>query len=309
VSDENAQGEVDQRVGESFSSHKLSRRQLLKYAGIGAGVLAVPGVWSGMAAAARTTAATTAPPWNHDPASPIGPLHWGTIGYPVCASGTAQSPINIVDYAFQPYTGPAVALNYEASELEIENTGHVFEVVVPAGASNTLTANGVTYPLVQYHFHVPSEHEVNGRLADLEAHFVHTTSSGESAVLGVLYEVGPAPNALLDHILLSAPAMAGQTVTDGEANPADLLPGNFTGTGDYHVGSFYTYEGSLTTPGCSEGVRWVVMRDGGQVSRGAVARFHRAISHFPNYGGYASNTRPVQPLNGRKIGFSNMGNG
>ncbi len=120
-----------------------------------------------------------------------------------------------MDYAFQPYTGPSVALNYEESELEIENTGHVFEVVMPAGVTNTLTADGVTYPLVQYHFHVPSEHRVNGRLADLEAHFVHTTSSGESAVLGVFYNVGPAPNELLDHILLAAPAVAGPRADPG----------------------------------------------------------------------------------------------
>jgi carbonic anhydrase len=172
-----------------------------------------------------------------------------------------------------------------------------------------LSVPGVTYPLVQYHFHVPSEQRINGRAADLEAHFVHTTSSGESAVLGVLYNVGSAPNELLDHMILSAPAVAGQTLTGGEANPADLLPDNFTGTGDYHVGNFYTYAGSLTTPGCTEGVRWVVMRNGGHVSQAAVSRFHRAISHFPNYAGYASNTRPVQPLNGRTIGFSDMGNG
>ncbi|HXW82307.1 MAG TPA: carbonic anhydrase family protein [Acidimicrobiales bacterium] len=306
---EDQPAEVHMSAVETLATRRLSRRQLLKYAGIGAGALAVPGVWSAVASAERIPAATPLPPWNHDPTSPIGPLHWGTIGYPVCASGMAQSPIDIVDYAFRPYSGPSVALNYEESELEIENTGHVFEVVIPAGATNTLTANGVTYPLVQYHFHVPSEHKVNGRAADLEAHFVHTTSSGETAVLGVLYNVGPEPNEVLDRIILSAPAVAGQTLTGGEANPADLLPDNFTGTGDYHVGNFYTYAGSLTTPGCTEGVRWVVMRNGGEISQAAVNRFHRAISHFPNYAGYASNTRPVQPLNGRTIGFSNMGNG
>ena len=189
--------------------------------------------------------------------------------------------------------------------------GLPFRVRIPKDepASSPLTAGGVTYPLVQYHFHVPAEHQVNGHLPDLEAHFVHTTSDGESAVLGVFFNVGPSSNPLLDRLLLSAPAMAGQTLTHGEANPADLLPGNFTGTGNYHVGSFYTYNGSLTTPGCTEGVRWVVMTEGGQVSPVAVARFHRAISHFPNYAGYTKNTRPVQPLNGRLIGFSSMGNG
>lgn len=128
-------------------------------------------------------------------------------------------------------------------------------------------------------------------------------------MLGVFYDVGPDPNPLLDKLLLSAPAVAGHTFTDGEANAADLLPGNVTGTGNYHVGSFYTYGGSLTTPGCTEGVRWVVMTEGDHVSQAAVTRYHRAISYFPNYAGYANNTRPVQPLNGRLIAFSGMGNG
>ena len=295
-------------TSEEITERRLTRREALKLAAAGTGLLAVSGgITELLSSTAR--AATSAPPWNHDPASPIGPLHWGTIGYPVCASGMAQSPINIVHYALRPYSGPAVSLEYEESEIELEDTGHVFEVVMPTGVSNTLTANGVTYPLVQYHFHAPSEHRVNGHLADLEAHFVHTTSSGESAVLGVFFNIGPDPNPLLDKLLLSAPAVAGQTFTGGEANPADLLPGNFTGTGNYHVGSFYTYGGSLTTPGCTEGVRWVVMTEGGQVSQSAVTRYHRAISHFPNYAGYANNTRPVQPLNGRLIAFSGMGNG
>ena len=121
-------------------------------------------------------------------------------------------------------------LEYEESEIELENTGHVFEVVMPTGVSNTLTARRATYPLVQYH--LPAEHRVNGHLADLEAHFVHTTSSGESAVLGVFYDVGPDPNPLLDKLLLSAPAVAGHRFTGGEANPADLLPGNLTGIGN-----------------------------------------------------------------------------
>jgi carbonic anhydrase len=175
--------------------------------------------------ASPAPAQTTGPPWNHDPDSPVGPLHWGSIGYSSCGDGTAQSPVNITNHALTPFTGPPVRLNYEESELELENTGHVIEVVIPIGATSTLTApSGAIYPLVHYHFHIPAERQVNGRLADLEAHFVHTNSSGESTVLGVFYDIGRSPNRLLDRLLLSAPAVAGQTLTLGRANPGDLLP-------------------------------------------------------------------------------------
>lgn len=93
-------------------------------------------------------------------------------------------------------------------------------------------------------------------------------------------------------------------MTVGEANPAGLCPGVGSGpTGTAAVGSFYTYGGSLTTPGCTEGVRWFVLEDGGHASPAAVRRFHFVISRFPHYGGYPNNNRPVRPLHGRVISF------
>jgi carbonic anhydrase len=67
------------------------------------------------------------------------------------------------------------------------------------------------------------------------------------------------------------------------------------------VDSYYAYDGSLTTPGCAQDVRWSVLADGGQVSRAAVHRLHQVIARFPGYHGYPDNNRPVQPLNGRLI--------
>lgn len=102
------------------------------------------------------SAGTGQPPaaaWNHDPASPIGPLHWGEIGFPTCGQGMSQSPVNI-------RTGKVA----EPSELAVENTGHVVEGPIPADAQDTLQIGGDRYDLVQYHFHAPSEHAVNGRL-------------------------------------------------------------------------------------------------------------------------------------------------
>ena len=95
------------------------------------------------------------------------------------------------------------------SELTVENTGHVVEVSIPTGVRDTLRLDGDRYELEQYHFHAPSEHAINGRLADVEAHFVHRDAHGAIAVVGVLFRQGPDPDPLLDRILLSAPATAG----------------------------------------------------------------------------------------------------
>ena len=107
---------------------ELTRRDLFKAAGATAaviGVAAVPGL-----ASAQPRAAAQPPPgaWNHDPASPIGPLHWGTIGFPTCGTGTGQSPVNIRTDQVAAYHGPPLLLRYQQAELGIENTGHVVEV-------------------------------------------------------------------------------------------------------------------------------------------------------------------------------------
>src|SRR5689334_4378274 len=182
---------------------ELTRRDLLKAAGATAaaiGVVSLRGPASLFSSPAR--AATTVA-WNHDPASPIGPLHWNTIGFPTCSTGTSQSPVNIRTDRLAAYHGSPLLLRYERSELDIENTGHVVEVPTAAGADDTLQIDGDRYQLMQYHFHAPSEHAVNGCLADLEAHFVHMNAQGVTAVVGVFFYIGSDPNPLLDGILLS----------------------------------------------------------------------------------------------------------
>ena len=139
----------------------------------------------------------------------------------------------------------------------------------------------------------------------MEAHFVHHNAQGATAVVGILFRRGPDPNALLDKILLSAPATAGEEVHAGDASPAELFDDLKRVTvkreGRVQVNSFYNYDGSLTTPGCTENVQWSVLAAGGQVSNAAVTRFHEVISRFPGYGGYPNNNRPLQPLNGRVV--------
>ncbi len=217
----------------------------------------------------------------------------------------AQSPVNIASRGIVGYHGSPLLLSYRPSELGVENTGHVVEVPIPTGVHDTLQINGDRYELVQYHFHAPSEHAINGRRADVEAHLVHMNAAGATVVVGVLFRVGHQPNRLLDSILLSAPATAGEEVHAGEGSPAELfhhIAGvRATPEGRVQVNSFYAYDGSLTTPGCTQDVRWFLAADQGNVSAAAVRRFHQVIARFPGYNGYQNNNRPLQPLNHRLV--------
>jgi carbonic anhydrase len=252
-------------------------------------------------------AAPTTTKWNHNPRSSIGPLHWGEIdpGFNACAQGMRQSPVEFETARVRVRRAAPLSLRYDASELVIENTGHVINVPIPPGVEDVLEIGGDRYTLREYHFHAPAEHTVNGRLADVEAHLVHTNAAGDAAAVGVFYRVGRTPNRLLETILRNVPETSGEESEPfGEANPADLFRGVGclrVNRGHVRVESFYAYAGSLTTPGCTENVRWSVLSDGGHVSRAAVARFHDVIAKFDNYGGYPNNNRPVQPLNGRVV--------
>jgi len=289
---------------------ELNRRELLVK---GTGVAATAVVAYALRGPATTllqgtARADTTTAWNHDPASPIGPSHWGELdpSFSVCGTGTNQSPINIETAQAGVLHGPPLLLRYQESELAVENTGHVVEVMIPSGVDDVLQIGPDRYTLTQYHFHTPSEHTINGLPADVEGHFVHTNAQGDTAVVGVLYRIGHRPNALLEQILLNAPETSGaEGPAMGEANPAELFSdldeGSGSRGGPVHVDAFYAYDGSLTTPGCTENVRWSVLSEGGGVSQAAVTRFHQVISQFDNYGGYPNNNRPVQPLNGRAV--------
>ncbi len=212
-----------------------------------------------------------------------GPESWASLdpSYAVCADGSAQSPINIT--APTATDLPNIVFSYSAGEAGIFNNGHTVEAEPMMEGENSIDLNGTTYPFLQLHFHAPSEHEIDGQHYPLEVHFVHKTEDGQIAVVGVLVTEG-AENAawkpFTDHI--------GSATEDPEATLTELdwstmLPA---------VQSTIRYDGSLTTPGCAEGVKWNVMTDPIAMSAEQIAAFT---------GVYSENSRPVQPLDGRTV--------
>jgi len=190
---------------------------------------------------------------------------------------------------------PQIDFRYNTTAFEVENTGHVVEVVYDPGSSIRLGWSVTdVYQLVQFHFHSPSEHTINGTQYDAELHLVHQNVLGQLVVVGVLLsKSNTAPAGIFDDILMTAPASVGTgTIAGTFLNANSLLPEDQ---------DYFTYAGSLTTPPCTEGVRWFVMQTPVQVSAYVIQQLHLLASQFPGYNGYANNNRPVNLLNGRTI--------
>lgn len=231
---------------------------------------------------AAMAAAQTTAPWAYE--GRTGPMVWGNLdpSYKACSKGHLQSPIDIrhahLDKALQP-----IEFHYIAGPVMLRNDGHTIEAQVDPGSY--ILANGVRYDLVSFDFHRPSEHAVKGKLTDIEVHLLHRGADGKMAVLAVLMQedVGK-PNAtfalLADH--LPVKAGASEKVTD-MVSPAGFLPADR---------GYWTYQGSLTTPPCTEGVTWFVFEQQMTLSRTQLRSFS-AI--------FKMNSRPTQELNRRPI--------
>jgi carbonic anhydrase len=210
-----------------------------------------------------------------------GPADWGTLSpeYAACSMGREQSPINLTQPIGAMMGDPMAA--WRPVPLRVLNNGHTIQV--DCGGGGTLSLDGKSYDLLQFHFHHPSEHTVDGASFDMECHFVHKAADGGLAVLGVMIAKGEA-NPALESIWQVMPAKGGEAATASAMfDPAMLLPKDRVS---------FRYAGSLTTPPCSEVVQWVVFRQAISASAEQLAAFAKL---FPN------NARPVQPLNRRKL--------
>ena len=210
------------------------------------------------------------------------PESWGNLSeeFRLCSTGKNQSPVNITETVSGRL--PAIQVNYRPSAVEVENNGHTIQVNYPEGG-NTLTVNGRTYTLKQFHFHVPSENQIKGRTFPMEAHFVHLDENKQPLVLAVLYEAGRTNNRL-SSIWNAMPMTAGKVKLDQPFNASSLLPRNL---------QYYRFAGSLTTPPCTEGVSWLVLKTYDHIDQAQAGKFTRAIG--------SHNSRPVQPLNARVV--------
>lgn len=226
-------------------------------------------------------AADGSPHWTYSGAS--GPEKWGTLeeDYSSCALGKKQSPIDIRNDLATKADLPPIEFHYKPERLKIIDNGHTIQINYEAGSF--IKVGGRRYELVQFHFHKPSEERMDGKAYDMVAHLVHRDRDGNLAVVAVLLAKGSA-NPLIGTLWDNIPRQKDSEQTPGVLIDATaLIPGN---------AAYYTYAGSLTTPPCSEGVTWFVLRNPMTLSAEQIARFSRS---------YRMNARPVQPLNGREI--------
>ncbi|MGA2672761.1 MAG: carbonic anhydrase family protein [Terracidiphilus sp.] len=231
---------------------------------------------------ATMAAAQTTAHWDYE--GKTGPLVWGKLdpAYKACSAGHEQSPIDIrgahLNKALQP-----IEFHYIAGPVTLENNGHTIVVHVDPGSY--IVAGGVRYDLVQFHFHHPSEEAVKGKLTDMVIHLVHKSADGKLAVIAVrLNEDIGNPNAILATLWPHLPKTAGATEKVADmVSPGGLLPADR---------GYWTYMGSLTTPPCTEGVRWFVFEQELTLSRDQL----RTIAAI-----FRMNSRPLQDTHGRRI--------
>ncbi len=212
-----------------------------------------------------------------------GPSHWADIdpGYSAC-SGEYQSPIDI-DTKTSRNSDEKIEFHYHPFYVDLINNGHtLIEKIVEPKA---LHFKGVDYTLLQFHFHTPSEHHIDGKEFDMEIHFVHQSAEGFYAVVAILIEEGTHTNPFLAHFMNSLPTHVNEEIKTWEqADPAESLP--------VHPNKFYHYSGSLTTPPCTEGINWIVMEEPVEATEEQIEAIHQII-HDDN--------RPIQEVNERIV--------
>jgi carbonic anhydrase len=234
-----------------------------------------------LAAGSAAQADESGPHWSY--AGATGPEHWASEdpSFATCGSGKHQSPIDIEQAVVEPL--PPIQFSYQPIPLTVTDTGHSFQVNVPAG-SGGIAVGGARYELVQFHFHRPSEEEIQGHRYAMVAHLVHKNANGELAVVAVLIRKGDS-NPLLGSVFEHFPA---QGTTEVSVPGATLNLGEFL---PQHRG-YYTFDGSLTTPPCTEHVRWFVLKSPVHASAAQLQEFAARYPH---------DARPVQPLNDRTV--------
>jgi len=234
------------------------------------------------AMAAGKTAAQTNTPWDYE--GKRGALNWGKLdpNFRACSKGREQAPLDIrgahLNKALQP-----IEFHYISGAVKLENDGHTVAVHVDPGSY--MVAGGVRYELIQFDFHHPSEEAVKGKFTDMDVQLLHRSNDGRLAIVTVrLIEDVSSSNAVLAMLWPHLPRKAGASEKVQEmVNAAGFLPVDR---------GYWTYMGSLSTPPCTEGVRWFVFVQELSVSRAQLRAF---VALF------RMNTRGLQDTHGRRI--------
>jgi carbonic anhydrase len=211
-----------------------------------------------------------------------GPENWGTLdtAWETCATGEAQSPTNLTGGRGIDLTD--AVFSYQPSAVTAVNNGHTVQVDIADGGSMTL--DGKAYTLKQFHFHRPSEHTIEGKASEMELHLVHADADGKLAVVGVMLDLG-AVNTALEPVWAKLPTEAdAKEALSAPFDAATLLPAKHAA---------YRYQGSLTTPPCSEGVEWSVLQEKATLSEEQAHAFGAIFT--------GGNARPVQDLGSRAL--------
>lgn len=229
--------------------------------------------------AVQTQPAAEQQAWGYE--GEAGPESWGDLAqeWQACEVGAEQSPIDIMTAQATEADLSELQLDYGQASLQLEDTGYGPKAT-PAGEQGMVVGQD-RYRLLQFHAHTPSEHTLNGTSYPMEVHFVHQNDAGELAVVGVMVEEGSANESYAAVTGALRQDQQSVTVQDLEA----LLPNDL---------SYYTYPGSLTTPPCTEGVRWIVLEKPITMSPDQLVPFREP----------GNTSRPVMPLGNRELRHS-----
>ena len=232
-----------------------------------------------MLVAASTNAEEHKTHWGYT--GNAGPEHWAAMSPENKAcSGKNQSPVNLANMASAKL--PPIKFSYTQSSKDMLNNGHTVQVNFPQG--NSMHVEGTAFSLKQLHFHAPSENQIKGKHYDMEVHLVHADSKGNLAVIAVMVEEGKS-NPALEQAFAKLPMKAGGSLDIANLiQPDQVMPISR---------NYYRFNGSLTTPPCSEGVRWYVMKKPISASKQQIEAFKQSMQ--------GANNRPVQPLNARVV--------
>ncbi|KAL3518404.1 hypothetical protein ACH5RR_020993 [Cinchona calisaya] len=229
--------------------------------------------------------------FSYDENSDTGPAHWGEIRpeWSLCNNGNMQSPIDLLNKRVQVVSNLGrLHREYKPSNATLKNRGHDMKLTW-VGDAGHININGTSYHLKQCHWHSPSEHSIDGKRYDLEAHLVHETPDGKIAVIGIMYEIGR-PDTFLSSMENYLKALADTTdleIIVGNVDPERIKFGSR---------KYYRYIGSLTIPPCTQNVVWTIVKKVRTVSRDQVKMIREAVHDESE-----ANARPIQPINNRLV--------